>query len=463
MQQEISIIVAFCKGFGIGYQNALPWHIPEDIQFFKTKTQNNIIVMGKNTYYSIPKQYRPLKNRINIVVTSDTSLISDEENLVFLNIDQVQVYIKQHPNKSVFFIGGQNIYTHFISTCDFIYATFINHEFVVDTYFDTKQLNKFELIDHSPLHHCEEGYDYRYLTYKKKNTTKSADHNYTSLLRDILLNGTVRSDRTGTGTMSVFGNQLRFDLSNSQVPLLTTKQMPWKSVIKELLWFLRGSTNVDELKAQGVNIWNANSTREFLDSVGLHHLRQGDIGPMYGFQWRHYGAEYKGCDHDYTGQGIDQLSNVIKSLKEDPYSRRILMTTVNMSDIDNGCLYPCHGNIIQFYVSSNKTLSCHMYQRSVDSFLGLTWNIFSYAVLTFIIAMKTNLMPSELVISTGDTHLYMNHIEQAKIQIQRNPFPAPKLILDHSINYKTFEEITVDDFELVGYFHHSAIKADMSL
>ena len=216
------------------------------------------------------------------------------------------------------------------------------------------------------------------------------------------------------------------------------------------------------MKSQGVNIWNANSTREFLDANGLHHLREGDIGPMYGFQWRHYGAEYKGCDHDYMNQGIDQLSNVIKTLKEDPYSRRILMTTVNMSDIDNGCLYPCHGNIVQFYVS-NKTISCHMYQRSVDTFLGLTWNILSYAVLTYIIGMKTNLLPGELVISTGDTHLYLNHIEQAKTQIERNPYPLPKLLLDHSINYKAFEEITIEDFELVGYFHHPAIKAKMSV
>lgn len=460
MPNERSIIVAFCKNFGIGYQNKLPWHISEDVEFFKTKTQNSIIVMGKNTFESIPEKYRPLKNRINIVVTSTTmTATTAAENLFFLKIDQVEDYINQHPNKPVFFIGGQNIYRHFMPTCDFIYATFINQEFVVDTYFDTEHFKHFELIDHSPS--SNQGI-VRYLTYKK--TTKATpDHIYTGLLSDILQNGTLRSDRTGTGTLSIFGSQMRFDISNSKVPLLTTKQMPWKSVIKELVWFLRGSTNVDELKAQGVNIWNANSTREFLDNAGLHHLRQGDIGPMYGFQWRHYGAEYKGCDHDYTGQGIDQLANVIDTLKKDPYSRRILMTTVNMLDIEQGCLYPCHGNIVQFYVSPSKTLSCHMYQRSVDSFLGLTWNIFSYAVLTHIIAVKTNLMPSELVISTGDTHLYTNHIEQAKIQIQRNPYPAPRLVLDHSIIHKSFEEITVDDFELVGYFHHSLIKASMSI
>ena len=199
---------------------------------------------------------------------------------------------------------------------------------------------------------------------------------------------------------------MKFDLKES-IPLLTTKYVPWKSVVKELLWFLKGET--DSNKLDELKIWQGNTTREFLDKRGLLHLKVGDIGPMYGFQWRHYGAEYKGCDADYSGKGIDQLKNVIKLLKTDPCSRRIFMTTVNVVDLESGCLHPCHGLVVQFYVSK-KGLCCHMYQRSVDSFLGLTWNILCYAILTHIIAKKVDLEPFELTISTGDTHLYLNHI-----------------------------------------------------
>jgi thymidylate synthase len=237
-------------------------------------------------------------------------------------------------------------------------------------------------------------------------------------------------------------------------------------VVHELLWFLQGRTDAKVLQEKNVNIWNGNTTREFLEKRGLPY-EEGDIGPMYGFQWRHFGAPYTGCNSDYSGRGIDQLTNVIDLLRSDPYSRRILMTTVNVSDLEKGCLHPCHGIVVQFYVSDdstgNKRLSCHMYQRSVDTFLGLTWNIFSYAVLTHIIAAKVDMQPHELIISTGDTHLYVDHVEQAVTQLKRTPYPSPQLWLKKDVASKRFEDLMIDDFEIVGYLHHPAIKAKMSV
>ena len=201
-------------------------------------------------------------------------------------------------------------------------------------------------------------------------------------------------------------------------------------------------------------------------NIVLNHYNEGDIGQMYGHVLRHYGAEYNGCNEDYTGKGIDQLENVIKELKTDPYSRRIGMTTYNVSNLDKGCLYPCHGIYIQFYVETyeNKNyLSCHMTQRSVDCGCGLPFNIVSYSVLTYIIAMKCDMIPKDLIISTGDTHIYNDHLEELKKQIKHKLFPFPKCKINERIKYKDFKEIKVDDFELIRYLYNPQIKLKMSI
>jgi thymidylate synthase len=228
---------------------------------------------------------------------------------------------------------------------------------------------------------------------------------------------------------------------------------------------LKGQTNNQILQDQGVHIWDGNSTREFLDHRGLTDYKTGDIGPMYGYQMRHFGAKYQGCDHDYTGQGIDQLEDVLKLLKNDPFSRRIAMTTYNVADLDKGVLHPCHGIYVQFYVeirNEQKHLSCHMTQRSVDCGCGLPFNIASYAILTHLIAQKVNMIPNELIISTGDTHIYLNHVDALKSQLQRNPNPFPMLKIKN-VKDKDWSEIVVDDFELIGYFSHPAIKLIMNV
>ncbi len=298
----------------------------------------------------------------------------------------------------------------------------------------------------------------------------SGEDGYLKLLRELLMVQTKRPDRTGTGVVSVFGRQLRFDISET-VPLITTKMVNWKSVIEELLWFLRGCTDSKVLEKKGVYIWKANTTREFLDANGHAAYKEGDCGPMYGFQWRHFGAAYNGCDQFYSStDGMDQLEEVVRMLKDDPFSRRIMMTTYNVADRHKGVLYPCHGVVVQFFCEDDtdehgtqvRKLSCHMYQRSMDTFLGAPYNIFSYTVLTYLLALKTGMVPKELIISTGDTHLYLDHLEQAKIQTSRVPYNAPRLELDPCLEHLKWEEIEVDHFKIVGYQHHPFIKARMS-
>lgn len=460
---QYQAVVAFCKRFGIGYKNTLPWpSLHEDLKRFKDLTKDQIVVMGKDTYFSLPKKHQPLPDRLNIVLTSTPSLYQPNPiaNLVFLQENELFSFLESNATHSiVFFIGGQSVYEKYLHLCDTVHVTYIDKEYTCDRFFPFQQLATHHIHDITPHE------QFTFLTYKRSQPGSGhADITYQNLLKDILEEGYERDDRTGTGTLSMFGKQLRFNISNS-VPLLTTKHIPYKSVIKELLWFLKGDTNAFRLKEQGVNIWNANSTREFLDARSLSNYAEGDIGPMYGFQWRHFGATYEGCDADYRNKGIDQLKNVIDLLKNDPFSRRILMTTVNVEDLEKGCLHPCHGIVVQFYVSMHlgvKHLSCHMYQRSVDTFLGLTWNIFSYAVLTYILAKMTDMKPYELIISTGDTHLYKDHLDQAILQVGRQPFSLPKLVIKDCVKNKSFEDITLDDFELYGYFYHPAIKAKMS-
>lgn len=468
-QIEMNMIVAFCKGFGIGSNNYIPWDISNDLVNFKNLTLNNIVIMGRKTYFSIPERNRPLTNRLNIVVTNNPSQYENDTNVVFLSIDEVYDFVKiQYKYNKCFIIGGCEIYSYFIKYITNLYITYIDKEYNCDVKFPTLNMHEFKLDSYSFLNFSEkEQCNYRYLTYKRNiDITKTVDNKYLDLLQNIIDTGNNRQDRTCTGTRSVFGQQMRFDISKT-IPLLTTKFIPWKMVIKELLWFLKGSTNSNKLKEQGVNIWNGNSTREFLDNRGLKDYIDGDIGPMYGWQWRHFGSDYTGCNTSYTNDGIDQLAIVMDLLINDPFSRRIIMTTYNVNDLEKGCLHPCHGLVVQFYVEEDinkqKYLSCHMYQRSVDVFLGLTWNIFSYAVLTYILAKKTNMLPKDLIISTGDTHLYNTHLEQANLQLERYPFPEPVLKLSDEIITKDFNDLSIEDFELIGYFHHPAIKATMSI
>lgn len=262
----------------------------------------------------------------------------------------------------------------------------------------------------------------------------------------------------GVGTISIFGAQMRFSLRN-QFPLLTTKRVFWRGVAEELLWFIQGSTDAKVLQAKNIKIWDGNSTREFLDAHGFHEHEVGDLGPVYGFQWRHFGAEYKSCNDDYTKQGIDQLKDVIQRIKSNPNDRRIIMTAWNPIDIPKMALPPCHC-LVQFYVADGE-LSCQLYQRSADMGLGVPFNIASYALLTYMIAHVTNLKPGDFVHTFGDAHVYLNHVEPLKEQLQRTPRPFPQLRFKRQVT--DIDDFRFEDFEIVGYDPYPTIKMDMAV
>lgn len=467
---NISILVAFSsKNLGIGINNTIPWNIPDDMKRFRELTTGGVVVMGRRTWESIPANNRPLKDRLNIVVTRTPSKYVDPNNdrVVFITIEEMDSLVwnlsKEH---RVFIIGGTMLYNWYMGIAKTIYATVVDTVAQADTFFPTKEFDRYKIESYSELFktQTQDSLSYRYITYTLSKT-QHGEHAYLGTLKDILTLGNTRDDRTGTGTVSLFGPQLRFDISNS-IPLLTTKFVPWKLTMKELLWFIKGKTDSKLLESQGVNIWAGNTTREFLDNRGLTQYQEGDIGSMYGWIWRHIGAEYNGCAHDYTGQGHDQLKELLDTLKTDPFSRRHLLTTYCPLYNDKGCLLPCHGLVVQFYVEEKndiKYLSCHMYQRSSDTFLGLAINIASYSMLTYIIATMCDMSPKDLIITTGDCHIYSNHLDQVKLQLTRSPLPFPKFVVNPVVKDKTFEELSLEDFDVVGYLHHPNIKAPMAV
>jgi thymidylate synthase len=296
---------------------------------------------------------------------------------------------------------------------------------------------------------------------------------YLDLLQDILDNGEIKDDRTGIGTHSVFGRHLRFDLRRG-FPAVTTKKLAWKACVGELLWFIEGSSDERRLaeithgSAEGkVTIWTPNAEASYWKPKAKF---EGDLGRVYGVQWRHWnkyrtekdmGAAHKGGTRLAVDQTeVDQLANLIKGLTEDPNGRRHILSAWNVSELDEMALPPCHV-MSQFYVNKNKELSCHMYQRSVDVFLGLPFNIASYALLTHLLAHHCGLKVGELVISTGDTHIYKDHVEQVKEQLTRETYPLPTLMLNAS---KTnIFEMTMEDIHLENYQSHGPIKASMAV
>jgi len=263
------------------------------------------------------------------------------------------------------------------------------------------------------------------------------EYQYLNLVRDLIENGVARQDRTGTGTLGLFGRQIRFDLSQG-FPLLTTKKVHFKSIAVELLWFLTGDTNIRYLHDHGVTIWD-----EWADE-------NGDLGPVYGKQWRSWTAP--------DGRVIDQISNLVENLKTNPYSRRHIISAWNPADVDDMALPPCHC-LFQFFVANGK-LSCQLYQRSADIFLGVPFNIASYALLTHMVAQVTGLEAGEFVHSFGDVHLYLNHMDQARIQLDRTPLAFPKLILAPRSDLFGF---AYEDIGLEGYSSHGALKAKVAV
>jgi thymidylate synthase len=481
-----NIIAAVDNKYGIGRDNTLPWRIKRDMQHFVEKTMGHIVIIGNKTYKSIPDNHKPLRGRFNIILTNNSHNIAMDgsqniflkhksylycrfENLVAI-IDKIREYRAEFADKPIFICGGAEIYRIFlnITTDDNnlcrlkfnkLYLTYLYNNYNCTVKFphipSTLNIEYYSDImrdEYSAI-------DIRFIEYNYNPGAN--EYKYLDIARHILEHGEERIDRTGTGTLSIFDTNTVYDLQHS-FPLLSTKFVSFKSIIYELLWFITGRTDNKWLQERGVNIWTGNSSREYLDSIGLTHFREGDCGKCYGFQWRHYGGEYIDCDTDYTGIGIDQLSIVENMIRTDPTSRRIILNAWNPMDLRETCLPPCHV-MVQFYVSRGTHLSAKMYQRSADWFLGMPFNIASYALLTHILAVRCGLIADKLTITTGDTHLYMNHIDQIRAQLSNYQLSQPRLIIHDEIKNKSWEEIDISDFEIIGYQNHPKIAAKMAV
>ncbi|KAL3915599.1 MAG: hypothetical protein SGILL_005570, partial [Bacillariaceae sp.] len=436
----------------------LPWKLSGDLKHFAKVTttvsgssssspkstattaiaKQNAVIMGRNTWNSIPEKFRPLKGRTNVVLTSNSSLNVPDNVLIASSLSNAWQQLAQRDDLGeIFVIGGQQVYQQAIQ------ENYISK--IILTEVDTPSHMEFD-------------------TYFPDVFESKDWKQYLDLIQNILDNGVVRGDRTGTGTKSIFGAQMRFNLRDGQLPLLTTKKTFWRGVAEELLWFISGSTNANELAAKNIHIWDGNGSKEFLESRGLGHREEGDLGPVYGFQWRHFGADYVDMHTDYTGQGVDQLQQCIDKIRNSPEDRRILMSAWNPSALDDMALPPCH-LLCQFFVDTTRNeLSCQLYQRSADMGLGVPFNIASYALLTHLMAHVTGRKPGELVHTLGDAHVYLNHIEPLKEQLQREPRPFPKLVIDNDPNHdKTIDDFKYEDLDVIGYHPYKAISMKMAV
>jgi thymidylate synthase len=285
------------------------------------------------------------------------------------------------------------------------------------------------------------------------------EYQYLNLINEILTEGSFEEGRNGI-TKCIFGAAMHFSLENNKIPILTTKKTAWKTCLKELLWFIKGKTDNKLLTDQNVHIWDGNSSKEFLKTRNLSHYKEGDLGPIYGFQWRYFDAKYNNCDDDYKNKGIDQLLNVINTLKNSSSrtSRRMIVTAWNPNQIDQMALPPCH-IMFQFNVIDENKLSCSLYQRSVDCPLGQPFNIASYSFLTHLIAKHCDLKAYEFIYYMGNAHIYNDHIDEIKTQLNRTPYEFPSIeILNKKDNIDDYE---FSDFKIKNYKHHDQIKMNM--
>lgn len=298
---------------------------------------------------------------------------------------------------------------------------------------------------------------------KYKNRDMKSDYHeeyqYLNLLQDLLENGTLEEGRNGK-TIRGVGSAMHFSLEHGKIPVFTTKKAAWKTCLKELLFFCKGQTDNKILTDQKVHIWNGNTTKEFLESRGLNYEPGRSLGPIYGWNWRFWNANYTGCEVDYTGHGIDQLQQVIDNLKnpETRHSRRHIVSAWNPETLDKGVLPPCH-ILFQFVVTENNKLSCLLYQRSCDEFLGICFNVMSYSMLTCVIAKMCDLEPHEFIHYGGDCHIYEDHFSQVKEQISREPYPFPTLEIINKKN--NINDYVLEDFKLHDYQHHPQLKGVM--
>jgi thymidylate synthase len=450
----VSLIVAgtVCKNpikgtiLGIGKDNGIPWDVKEDLIRFKGLTQGHVVVMGRKTYDSIGT---PLPGRINFVLSKRTEFIHKDVT-IFNNFESLKNELIKR-NENIYIIGGTSLYKEFMDKATYIYLTEIYHKYECDTFFPEIPGN-FKIVRNSEKFVSKNGVKYRFIDYTYSPSMKLNETMYLNQCKEILKKGNFRSDRTNTGTVSIFGSQIRFDISESY-PLLTTKFVSHKNIIEELLWILRGDTNVKILEDRGVKIWSANVSRDFLDNQGKVDYTEGILEYGYGYQLRRQNGTF------------DQLEYVLNLLKTDPFSRRIMWNLWTGSDIDRSVLVPCHYSF-QLYVEEVddiKYLSGMITMRSNDTFLAGNYNCCSYTALIYLLAKKTGMVPKDLIMSFGDAHIYSNHLNQVTEQLNRSIRSSPKLILNDSVIDKDWEDLSFQDFEVIGYYPHPSIAAKMAV
>ena len=475
---KINIILSKYNNI-IGINNDLLCKIKDDMEYFKSITKNtdnkeNVVIMGYNTWESIPIKFRPLVNRINIVLSKNNKYkIKDKNVNVFSDIKELFRWLfnnKQTFNE-IFFIGGEKIYNEIFKNynilIDKIYITDIYSDICYDNC-DNLSFFNYDLSEYistsgdlkttvgkiySPekKEYIEIELQYRFIKYHKINND---EYQYLSLLKEIIKENNIKESRN-SNVYSKFGVRMEFNLLNG-FPLLTSKKMPWKTILRELLWFIKGETDNKKLNEKNVTIWNGNSTKEFLESRSLNYEIEGDLGPIYGFQWRHFGAEYIDCNTDYNNKGVDQLKYVIDEIKNNPESRRIILSAWNPVDIPKMALPPCHV-MVQFNVEP-PFIDAQLYQRSGDMFLGVPFNIASYSLLLSIIGKICNYIPRKLIHIIGDAHIYDNHISAVNTQINRKIHNFPTLEIN---DLEDIDNINENMFNIINYKHETYIKAEM--
>ena len=471
-----------------GIKNDLPWpKLGRDMSYFKKitsevseKGKKNAMIMGFNTFASMG--HKGLPKRKNIVITRRNKVELEQYNktgTIFARslIDALNMCKDMEEVDQKFVIGGAQIYDQIFDDknadqVNRLHWTRLAKEVPTDT---KVNLNKFKnfvsgfensfisktMVDHGDFNYDVAVYSHGNDKPDALGMKRSEEYQYLDLLRRILDEGEERPDRTNTGVFSLFGNSMRFDLSES-FPLLTTKKVFHRGITEELLWFLRGDTDGKSLLDKKVNIWEGNGSRQFLDERGLTNNREHDLGPVYGFQWRHFGAVYRGCDQNYDGEGVDQLAQLINDLKVNKYSRRHILSSWNPVALPKMALPPCHV-LFQLYVSKDDRLSCSLYQRSADVGLGVPFNIASYAMFVCILAHHLGLKRGEFVHFLGDTHIYSNHKEALREQLERSPFPFPVLDINPKEKRENVWDYQIEDFELKNYQSHGKLKMKMAV
>jgi|ETNvirenome_6_85_1030632.scaffolds.fasta_scaffold01141_10 thymidylate synthase len=435
MKYKFIIITAFSSlQKGIGFEGNMPWKtMHRDICYFQKTTMNYTVVMGRKTYESIG---HILDKRRNIILSNTLKKVDGAE--IFTSVKDVC----ENVSGNVFIIGGEQIYKLFLPIVDIILCTIIEEKTFdrFDTFFP--YFDMYHKITESKIY-IENNRKYKFTTWIKN----IEEYKFIQFIKKVIDTNNIRKNRTNIPTLSIFAPQkLTFSLLDNNFPLLTTKRVFYRGIVEELLWFISGSTDAKLLQKKKIHIWDHNSSREYLDSVGLINNSEGQLGPIYGKQWRNFG----------NVNGVDQLKNVVHLLKTDPYSRRIILSAWNPEDQSKMALPPCH-ILSQFYVSNDKKLSCQLYQRSVDLACGAPFNIASYALLTIILAYVCDLIPHKFIYCMGDAHIYKNHIESFKQQEKNNPLCFPKLFIEKK-QTKDIDSFTYNSFILKNYRNYGKIK-----